>query len=91
MRRSWTSSGSAQRDEWERGLGALEAKRQRQAIDWMWALIDSGLRSRFRNHPQVRRDLESFGRDVVAGRMTPAAAAQQLLAYLEAADAAALE
>jgi LAO/AO transport system kinase len=63
--------------------GAFEAKRQRQAVDWMWALIDSGLRSRFRQHPQVRHDLESVGRAVAAGRMTPAAAAQRLLGYLE--------
>jgi LAO/AO transport system kinase len=63
--------------------GALAAKRQRQAIDWMWALIDSSLRSRFRNHPQVRRDLEPLSRAVLAGQLTPAAAASQLLGYLE--------
>jgi len=62
--------------------GEFEAKRQRQAVDWMWALIDSGLRSRFRQHPQVRHDLESVGRAVAAGCMTPAAAAQRLLGYL---------
>ena len=32
--------------------GELEAKRQRQAVDWMWTLIDSGLRGRFRHHPR---------------------------------------
>ena len=31
--------------------GELEAKRQRQAVHWMWTLIDSGLRSRFRTAP----------------------------------------
>ena len=32
--------------------GELEAKRQRQAVDWMWSLIDSGLRARFRQNPR---------------------------------------
>jgi hypothetical protein len=30
------------------------AKRRRQALDWMWTLIDAGLRSRFRHHAGVR-------------------------------------
>jgi LAO/AO transport system kinase len=63
--------------------GEFEAKRRRQAIDWMWALIDGGLRGRFREHPKVRHDLEPVSRAVAAGRMTPAAAAARLLAQLE--------
>jgi LAO/AO transport system kinase len=63
--------------------GELEAKRQRQAIDWMWALIDAGLRSRFRSHPQVRRNLEPLCRAVVTGHTTPAVAARQLLGYVQ--------
>jgi LAO/AO transport system kinase len=63
--------------------GEMQAKRQRQAIDWMWALIDAGLRGRFHHHPQVRRDLDSVSRAVAAGRMTPAAAANRLLGHLE--------
>ncbi len=63
--------------------GELQVKRQRQAVDWMWALIDAGLRGRLRSHPQVRRDLDSVSRAVAAGRMTPAAAAQRLLEYLD--------
>jgi LAO/AO transport system kinase len=62
--------------------GEFEAKRHRQAIDWMWALIDNGLRARFREHPKVRHDLDAVGRAVAVGRMTPAAAAARLLAYL---------
>jgi LAO/AO transport system kinase len=63
--------------------GDFEAKRRRQAIDWMWTLIDAGLRSRFRQNAQVRHDLESVSRAVAAGRITPAAAATRLLTYLE--------
>lgn len=63
--------------------GELAAKRRRQALDWMWALIDSGLRARFRHDPQVKDNLEAVSRSVAAGRMTPAAAAYRLLNYLK--------
>jgi LAO/AO transport system kinase len=63
--------------------GEFQAKRQRQAVDWMWALIDNGLRGRFRHHPKVRHHLGEISRAVAAGLRTPAAAAHELLGYLE--------
>jgi len=63
--------------------GELAAKRRRQALDWMWTLIDSELRNRFRHHEGVRHDLEKVSRAVTAGSMTPAAAAHRLLVYLK--------
>ncbi|GAB4442458.1 MAG: methylmalonyl Co-A mutase-associated GTPase MeaB [Rhodocyclaceae bacterium] len=62
--------------------GELEARRRRQALDWMWALIEGELRRRFRHHPSVSKALEPVCREVAAGRITPAAAANRLLAYL---------
>jgi LAO/AO transport system kinase len=61
----------------------MKTKRQRQAVDWMWTLIDSGLRSRFRQHPQVRHHLEMISRAVAGGAQTPATAASRLLGFLE--------
>jgi LAO/AO transport system kinase len=63
--------------------GELELKRQRQAVDWMWTLIDSGLRSRFQQHSRVKHELESIRCAVSAGMITPAAAAGRLLGYLD--------
>ncbi|MGO9599656.1 MAG: methylmalonyl Co-A mutase-associated GTPase MeaB [Isosphaeraceae bacterium] len=63
--------------------GELAAKRQRQAVDWMWTLIDGGLRARFRHHPQVRHSLETIVRAVAGGSQTPSAAAHRLLGYLD--------
>ena len=63
--------------------GELEAKRRRQAVAWMWTLIDNGLRIRFRQHPQVTHSLEALSRDVAEGVQTPAAAASRLLGYLD--------
>ncbi|MBK1681658.1 methylmalonyl Co-A mutase-associated GTPase MeaB [Rhodocyclus tenuis] len=63
--------------------GEFAARRQRQALDWMWAQIDSGLRRRFHAHPAVRAELEPLSAAVAAGRTTPAAAAQTLLDHLQ--------
>jgi LAO/AO transport system kinase len=63
--------------------GELELRRQRQAVDWMWTLIDSGLRSRFQQHPRVKQDIESIRCAVAAGMITPSAAADRLLGYVD--------
>ena len=66
--------------------GELAQKRRRQAVDWMWTLIDAELRNRFRHHEGVRHDLEKVSRCVTAGSMTPAAAAHRLLGHLHDKD-----
>jgi len=63
--------------------GELQAKRRRQSLDWMWALIDVGLRERFRSHPGVRAALSARTAQVEAGTLAPTAAARQLLDILE--------
>ncbi|MBI4997157.1 MAG: methylmalonyl Co-A mutase-associated GTPase MeaB [Rhodocyclales bacterium] len=63
--------------------GELAAKRCHQAQAWMWQLIDSGLRQRFREHPRVAAALPALARAVEAGTTTPAAAAHQLLTMPE--------
>lgn len=63
--------------------GELEAKRRRQSLDWMWTLIDAGLRERFRVHPGVRAALPACAAQVAAGTRTPVAAALLLLDTLE--------
>jgi LAO/AO transport system kinase len=63
--------------------GELEANRRRQAIDWMWTLIDSGLQRRFREQPDVRRELQKLSESVAQGHTTATAAAGQLLGYLD--------
>ena len=65
------------------GCGEFADRRRRQALDWMWAQIDSGLRHRFLAHPAVRADLETISAAVAAGRTTPSAAAQTLLDHLQ--------
>jgi LAO/AO transport system kinase len=59
--------------------GEFAAKRRRQALAWMWELIDSGLRLRFREHPLVHTELSKLSHAVENGSTTPASAAERLL------------
>jgi LAO/AO transport system kinase len=59
--------------------GEFESKRKHQSIDWMWSLIDAGLRHRFREHPAVKMTLPAMTQAIAEGKVTPTAAAQRLL------------
>jgi len=63
--------------------GEFAAKRQHQALSWMWQLIDFGLRQHFRHHPRVQANLPALTQSVEQGHTTPAAAAYALLDYLK--------
>lgn len=60
--------------------GEFAARRRHQAVDWLWQLIDAGLRQRFRAHPEVNARLDRLVTAVASGDMTPTAAARELLA-----------
>jgi LAO/AO transport system kinase len=64
--------------EW-RASGAFEARRKRQAITWMWDLVQAGLRADFDRHPAVRATLPKTLADVDAARSAPSSAARALL------------
>ncbi|MDD0838124.1 methylmalonyl Co-A mutase-associated GTPase MeaB [Curvibacter sp. HBC61] len=59
--------------------GRLQARRQSQALAWMWERIDAGLKQAFRAHPQVQTLLPQFTQDVALGRLPASTAARQLL------------
>ena len=62
--------------------GEWDARRRSQAFAWMWQLIDSGLRHRFREHPGVAAALPDLCRAIEDGTTTPAFAAHRLLNLL---------
>jgi LAO/AO transport system kinase len=64
--------------------GEFEGKRKKQALAWMWSLIESGLHHLFRSHPDVHAALPVLSKQVGEGSATPGAAAQKLLAFLKA-------
>ncbi|ODS91896.1 MAG: ATPase/protein kinase [Comamonas sp. SCN 65-56] len=59
--------------------GEIAARRQQQALAWMWERIDAGLRTAFRSHPAVAALLVQMQSDVVAGRIAASTAARNLL------------
>ncbi len=59
--------------------GRLAARREKQALAWMWERIDAGLKQAFRQHPQVKALLPQLQQDVAAGRIAASTAARNLL------------
>jgi LAO/AO transport system kinase len=63
-----------------RADGSFDARRRRQALDWMWDMVHASLQTRFRQAPAVRNALPAILHDVAAAKMAPSAAAHALLA-----------
>ncbi|HVZ46421.1 MAG TPA: methylmalonyl Co-A mutase-associated GTPase MeaB [Ramlibacter sp.] len=59
--------------------GRFAARRQHQALGWMWERIESGLKNAFRQHPEVKRMLPDIVKEVQEGRLAPSTAARRLL------------
>jgi LAO/AO transport system kinase len=57
----------------------LDEKRRLQSIDWMWALVENGLKDRFFNNPLVKAHLPAIITAVEKGKTSPTAAANELL------------
>ena len=60
--------------------GELQERRRHQARQWMWSLVEEGLREAFRRHPAVARRIAALEAEVEQQKTTPAAAARALLA-----------
>jgi len=59
--------------------GELAEKRRSQAIDWMWSLVEEGLKDRFFKNPNVKGQLQNIVDTVENGMTSPSAAAFELL------------
>jgi LAO/AO transport system kinase len=59
--------------------GAFERRRRSQSLDWMWHLIEEGLRADFRAHPAVGALLPDIAQGVSSGTLSPTLAATRLL------------
>ena len=63
--------------------GELYAKRKKQALDWMWNLVEEGLRLRFHQNENIKSRLPKMVSAVEKGDMAPTAAAMELLFLLD--------
>ncbi|MFZ4481408.1 MAG: methylmalonyl Co-A mutase-associated GTPase MeaB, partial [Rhodoferax sp.] len=71
------------------GDGQMAARRQNQALAWMWERINSGLRQAFRQDPRVRALLPGLTLTVQGGQIAASTAARNLLAaHIGSAQAA---
>ena len=59
--------------------GEMEEKRRKQALDWMWALVEDSLKDRFYNNPTVQKALPKIIKAVEQQTIAPTAAAHHLL------------
>ena len=63
--------------------GRLAARRQTQALAWMWERIEAGLKQSFRAHPRVREQLQATTDAVLKNLISPSTAANILLSSHE--------
>ncbi len=66
--------------------GELDSKRKHQALDWMWALVEEGLKERFNNNKEIQNRLPRLIADVEKGVIAPPVAAMELLSELESSN-----
>ena len=59
--------------------GELERRRRAQNRDWMWSLVDQGLRDALHADSKVAQQVATFEEEVQSQKRTPAAAARGLL------------
>ncbi len=57
-------------------------RRKQQSIQWMWTLVEEGLKQRFKNNKKINDQIPLVSHQVEAEKMSPSAAAERLLSYL---------
>jgi len=62
-----------------RASGELDERRRTQQVRWTWQLVRDGLEHQLRAHPGVRAAVPDLEQAVLAGELTPALAARQVL------------
>lgn len=70
-----------------RASGWFDRRRKEQARHWFHQMLHHGLHESFFDHPQIRERLEGLEEEVVGGRISAAAAAEELLAVWRARSA----
>ena len=60
----------------------FEQRRKQQSIQWMWTLVEEGLKQRFKNNKKINDQIPLVSNQVETEKMSPSAAAERLLSYL---------
>lgn len=59
--------------------GEWEKQRRAQTGKWMWSLVEEGLLTNFRKHPNLQKQIPVLEKEVESGNMLPTTAARKLL------------
>ena len=62
-----------------KSTGEFEENRKNQSIEWMWSLVEEGLKDQFYKNPDVKKMLPKIKKKVERGKTAPTAAAYELL------------
>ncbi len=63
--------------------GVFEKRRKEQVLEWVYSMIEDNLKSMFFLNSDVKENLPSIKKQVMAGEMTPALAVEELLQYFK--------
>jgi LAO/AO transport system kinase len=86
-----TNEGSSTISIWEMVLdhqkkfkssGEFGLRRKKQSLDWMWTLVEDGLKQRFENNKTINKEIPIISKKVENEKISPSAAAEELLSYL---------
>ncbi len=62
--------------------GEFDMRRKKQSLDWMWTLVEDGLKQRFKNNKIINKKIPIISKKVKNEKISPSAAAEELLSYL---------
>jgi LAO/AO transport system kinase len=65
-----------------RATGEFMQRRKHQSLDWMWTLVEAGLRKRFHDNKTINEKIPAISQQVENEKISPSAAADMLLSYL---------
>lgn len=62
--------------------GVFESRRKEQAIEWVFRMVEDGLKESFYNHPKVKEELPKLKEQILNGKLPATTAAELLLKLL---------
>ena len=65
-----------------RKSGELDKRRHKQSIEWMWTIIEDGIKQHFTNLPEVKEMISDLTYEIQNDKQTPANAAKKVLALI---------
>lgn len=62
--------------------GEFLKRRKKQSLEWMWALVEAGLKQRFKDNAKINKQIPVISQQVENKKISSSAAAEMLLSYL---------